>query len=88
MMDEKRHSSVRIIRLFFHVLHMFLLFLEEYPKLQEEIEKTLENFVNDEKTRHKDFTANLGVILVFSLLSTKLNYEKFIPIYFQEQLDR
>lgn len=33
MMDEKRHSSVRIIRLFFHVLHMFFLFLEEFGGL-------------------------------------------------------
>eukprot|EP00828_Plagiopyla_frontata_P024194 TRINITY_DN308_c0_g2_i4.p1 TRINITY_DN308_c0_g2~~TRINITY_DN308_c0_g2_i4.p1 ORF type:complete len:778 (+),score=123.89 TRINITY_DN308_c0_g2_i4:151-2484(+) len=88
MMDEKRHSSVRIIRLFFHVMHMFLLFLEEYPGLQEEIEKRLENFITDEKIRHKDFTPNLGVLLVFSLLSNKINYEKLIPIYFQEQLDR
>ena len=82
MMDEKRHSSVKIIRLFFHVMHMFLLFLEEYPAMLEQIEKTLEDFVNDEKIRHKDFTPNLGVLLVFSLVSNKLNYEKFIPIYF------
>jgi len=34
-------------------------------------EKLLE-FINDEKKRHKDNTPNLGVLMVYTLLSEKI----------------
>ena len=88
IMDEKRHCSIRMLRLFGHIHCLFLLFLETYPDLYKEIEKRLSNFTSNEKQRHKDQTPNLGVLLIYSLVAPNAKLIDILPTYFDEQLDR
>eukprot|EP01016_Furgasonia_blochmanni_P017442 TRINITY_DN2022_c0_g2_i2.p1 TRINITY_DN2022_c0_g2~~TRINITY_DN2022_c0_g2_i2.p1 ORF type:complete len:1150 (+),score=280.83 TRINITY_DN2022_c0_g2_i2:75-3524(+) len=88
LMDEKRHCSIRILRIITHIHSIFLLFLETYPKLYQDIEKTLAEFIKDEGKRHKDVVSNLGAFLTFLLVSFKFKFEDVGEAYVSEQLDR
>jgi hypothetical protein len=52
------------------------------------VESTLENFISNEKARHKDTTPNLGIILNLLYVSRKTQFHDVIMAYAQEQLDR
>ena len=88
IMDEKKHASIRIIRLLTHIHSIFLFCLERFPELKESISNTLTKFIKSEEARIKDNQANLGCILA---LLTGVDSHKFKDIaefYFAEQLDR
>jgi len=42
MMEQKRHCSIRYIRLLVHIHTLFLLYLESYPELNNQIEEKLQ----------------------------------------------
>ena len=54
MMDEKMHCSIRYIRLWTHIHALFLLFLEEFKECYDIMEKTLDDFLNNEIQRNKE----------------------------------
>ena len=87
-MDEKRHPSIRILRILCHIQANFLRLLEEFPGLKSEIDKSLENFIKDEANRDKDVISNLGGFLAYMLVSFKFKLEDIIKCYSEEQLDR
>ena len=88
MMDEKRHCSIRILRILAHTYALYLLFLETYPELVPLIEKNTELFMKDEKNRLKDAVPNLGSFLSNILVSFKANHKDVFTAYIDEQMDR
>ena len=50
--------------------------------------KQIKTFLDDKANRHKDVTANLGVLQTFVTLSNKYKYDDIIEPYIDEQLDR
>lgn len=48
IMDEKKHPSIRIIRVLTHIHSMFLYCLKKFPELQEQVTATLANFLANE----------------------------------------
>lgn len=88
MMEQKRHCSIRYIRLLVHIHTLFLLYLESYPELNDQIEEKLQQFIKEEAKRHKDYTPNLGSMLAYLLVSNKTKLEDLLPMYLQESIDR
>lgn len=88
IMDEKKHASIRNIRLLTHIHSMFLYSLRKFPALAESISNTLTKFIKSEEARTKENQANLGCILA---MLTAIDSHKFSDVaeaYFSEQLDR
>lgn len=88
IMDEKKHASVRNIRLLSHIHSIFLYTLRKFPELVETIKNTLTKFIQNEDARTKQNQANLGCILA---MLTAVDTHKFSDVaeaYFTEQLDR
>lgn len=48
IMDEKKHASIRIIRVLTHIHSMFLYCLKQFPELKEKIKETLDNFITSD----------------------------------------
>lgn len=63
VMDEKKHASIRNIRLLTHIHSIFLYCLQKYPDLVDSIKQTLTKFIASEEARIKDNQPNLGCIL-------------------------
>ena len=64
-MNEKKHASIRIIRILTHIHSMFLYCLKKFPELQEKIKNILAKFLECDENRHKDSIPNLGCILAY-----------------------
>ena len=47
IMDEKKHPSIRIIRILTHIHSLFLYCLRKFPELKNEIKQKIENFIAD-----------------------------------------
>lgn len=62
-MDEKKHASIRNIRLLTHIHSIFLYCLRKFPELKEVITTKINNFITSEEARLKDNLPNLGTIL-------------------------
>jgi hypothetical protein len=62
-MDEKKHASIRNVRLLTHMHSIFLYCLKKFPELKETISNSLTKFINSEEARTKDNQPNLGCIL-------------------------
>jgi len=87
IMNEKRHASIRILKIFLHVHYLYITFLNEYPQLLTEVEKTIDEFIKDEAKRHKEVIQSLGAFQTnFIVLWDKL--ESALPAIQQEQFDR
>lgn len=48
IMDEKKHASVRNIRLLAHIHSIFLYSLKKFPELNDSIKNTLTKFISTE----------------------------------------
>lgn len=48
IMDEKKHPSIRIIRILTHIHSMFLFCVQKFPELKEHIKTTVDNFLKSE----------------------------------------
>jgi hypothetical protein len=88
IMDEKKHASIRAIRILSHLHSMFLLALKKHPKMQDEIIAEISKFVENEDNRHKNVVSNLGSILAKASAVDKIKFEDIAESYFAEQLDR
>ena len=88
IMDEKKHPSIRIIRILTHVHSMFLYCLDKFPELKAEMKQKIDNFIADDTFRHKDALPNLGTILAMVASSDSHKFKDIAEKYFMEQLDR
>lgn len=67
IMDEKKHASIRQIRILTHIHSIFLFCLKKYPELAKVIDNQLSEFIKNEDSRIKENQSNLGAI--FALVS-------------------
>ena len=88
LMDEQKHASIRIIRLFIQIHSIFLFCLREFPELVGEIEKHITKFIKEENLRNKENQPNLGCILAFLTAIDSIKFSDVAEHYFSEQLDR
>lgn len=88
IMDEKKHPSIRIIRILTHIHSMFLYCLKRFPQLADKIVDTLKHFLAEEEARHKNVTPNLGCILAILSATDSFKFKEVAEQYFLEQLDR
>ena len=88
IMDEKKHPSIRIIRILTHIHSMFLYCLKKFPELKNEIKQKIDNFIADENFRNKDALPNLGTILAMLSVTDSHKFKDIAEKYFEEQLDR
>jgi hypothetical protein len=47
IMDEKKHASIRAIRILTHIHSMFLFALKQYPEMNEKIKAEIQNFLEN-----------------------------------------
>jgi len=87
IMNEKRHASIRIFRILFHIHYLYLTFLTEYPHLKEEITKSIQEFNAHEEKRHKDTIPSLGAYLTHFSVNWN-DMEGGLDAVLEEQLDR
>lgn len=88
MMEHKEYISLKALRMFFHFYRLFVLLLDKNPELYTEIDNSLESFKNDEKSREKTGTPNLGDMLSKLTVSKKYKWSDIIGPYLEEQMDR
>ena len=88
LMDEKKHASIRSLRLFIQIHSIFLFCLREFPDLITELERNINKFVSDEGSRNKENQPNLGCILAFVTGIDSIRFADVAEAYFHEQLDR
>lgn len=88
IMDEKKHASIRNIRLLTHIHSIFLFCLKRFPELKKTIADHLTNFVQNEEARIKDHQPNLGCIFAMLSVVDSHKFSNIIEAYFSEQLDR
>lgn len=82
IMDEKKHASIRIIRILIHIHSMFLYCLKRFPDLQPKITETLKSFLASEENRHKNNIPNLGCILAYLTVSDAYKFSDIAGTYF------
>jgi Ran GTPase-activating protein (RanGAP) involved in mRNA processing and transport len=87
LMNEKRHASINILRIFCHVHFLYLTFLEEYPALEGEITNSINAFIKDEANRHKDVIQSLGAFQTHFIIHWD-RLDDAIPSIQTEQFDR
>ena len=88
IMDEKKHASIRNIRLLSHIHSIFLYCLRKFPQLKETIAANINKFINNEEARIKDNLPNLGSILSTLSVVDSHKFSDVAEAYFSEQLDR
>lgn len=88
IMDEKKHASIRILRILSHVHACFLFLLQKHPELESAIVKQVDNFIAKEECRIKENQPNLGCILALLSGTDKRKFSDIVESYFSEQLDR
>ena len=86
--SENVINSSRSLKILIHIYRVILLLAEKYPGILEEFENSVEKFIEDKNTRHKDITSSLGDLLVYVTISKKNTIEKLLPAYMEEQMDR
>lgn len=88
IMDEKKHASIRAIRILSHLHSMFLFALRKHQQMQEVIADEIGKFLENEDNRHKNVVSNLGSILAKVSAIDKFKFDEVAEAYFNEQLDR
>jgi hypothetical protein len=85
--DQGVHASQKALVGFCWLHRLFIAMIEHYPGLQKYVDSIVNDFVENPFHRVKFHTPNIGNFL--PLLSVSLiNYNKVIPIVFDEVLDR
>jgi len=82
IMDEKKHPSIRIIRILTHIHSTFLYCLQSYPELKKQIQETIDNFIKSEEARHKNVVPNLGCILAMLSVVDSHRFKDLVEAYF------
>jgi hypothetical protein len=88
IIEMKRHPSISVIRLLINFHGMFLLFAREFPSVEAECDKIIEDFLASEENRNKTKLPNIIMIFVCLLISNKYTFKDVINTYFLETLDR
>ncbi len=88
MMEQKEHTSLKALRAFCYFYRLFVLLMDKYPELYDQVETSLTNFKADEKNRIKDAMPNLGNMLSSLTVSKKFRWSDIIGPYLEEQMDR
>lgn len=88
IMDEKKHASIRIIRLLTHIHSIFLFCLNKFPELKESIASQITKFIASEDARTKENQTNLGCVLALLTGVDSHKFKEIASAYFNEQLDR
>lgn len=88
MADLKRHPSILLIQQLLQFHGLFLLFIKEFPQIRVDIEERIKIFIEDPESRNKKCTPQLGLLMVYCLLTEKYTFADIINHYFSEQLDR
>lgn len=88
MMEQKEHTSAKALRMLCYFHRLFVLMMDAYPNLYDEIDATLGNFKADEKFRVKDSLPNLGDMLSKLTVSRKFKWPDLMGQYLEEQMDR
>ncbi|CAD8069540.1 unnamed protein product [Paramecium primaurelia] len=88
MMAEKTHASIRCLRVLAQIHALWLLCMEEWPQLYQQVDAIIYKFITDEKSRTKEFTPNLGILFNLLYVSKKYTFGDLVQSYTTEQLDR
>lgn len=88
IMDEKKHASIRHIRLLTHIHSTLLYCLKKFPELVQSITASVTKFIKSEEARTKENQANLGCILAVLSAVDSHKFADIVEAYFSEQLDR
>lgn len=84
MMGEERHISILALKRLFNFIRIFKYMLEEFPNAKTMIDEKIENFIKNPEQRHKDHTASLGDLLVYTTLSDKWAIDDVMNAYTEE----
>mgnify|MGYP002624006015 CR=1 FL=1 len=87
IMSEKVHNSSRAIEILLYVYRILIMLAQTYPEFKAEVNKNLEEFINNPESRIKDKTPSLGDLLVMLSVSDH-KIEELLPSYISEQMDR
>ena len=85
---ESIYHSNKAIKMMNYVHRLTQLLFEEFPEQREEIERRIQVFIEDEKSRHKDVTADIGSLMVYLTLTEKFSWEDLREAFLGEQFDR
>lgn len=88
IMDEKKHASIRHIRLLTHIHSTLLYCLKKFPELVQSVTASVTKFIKSEEARTKENQANLGCILAVLSAVDSYKFSDVVEAYFSEQLDR
>lgn len=69
MMKGTTHQSISAIEAYCHLLRLLMAFLDEYPKLQQTINRKVSDFINDPAKRRKYVIPDLGQFIILIFLS-------------------
>lgn len=86
MSDQSRHMSIVSLRRMFNFIRLAQLVMGKLPKMVELIDNKLETFIKDPSSRlkGKEFTPNLGIIMIYAILSSKYTVNDIIDAYLEE----
>lgn len=90
MLKNKKIVSTKLLRLFLMLHRLFVLCLNHFPKVREEVENRIKSFVASEQGRVKDKCSSLGdVIALFNCVDVQgISWKEFITAYVDESFDR
>ena len=88
IMDEKKHPSIRLIRVLTHIHSIFLYCIQKYPEVGAKLKENVAKFLSNEESRNKDNMPNLGCILAYLSVLDSHKFADVAETYFLEQLDR
>jgi len=88
MMDEKKHTSLKALRLLIYFHRLFLLLIKAHPGLVSLIEEKLNKFAASEDGRSKDAISSLAAMLACVSVAPNVTWTSLKEAYLQEHFDR
>ena len=65
IMSEKKHPSIRLIRILTHLHSTFLYCVQKFPEIRAKIKESIDKFLGSQEARNKENQTNLGCILAY-----------------------
>ena len=87
IVTEKVHNSSRALEILIYIYRILILFAKSFPEFKEEVNKKVENFINDPEQRIKEKTPSLSDLLIMLSVSDH-KIEELLPSLISEQMDR
>lgn len=85
---KTEHPSIIKIQQLVNIHSTFLLFVKKFPKILEKVDQEIEEFISNKDSRVKSQTPNIGLLLIYCLISSKYSFNDLKEPYFEESLDR